>query len=180
MKNVSMTVAGVCALAVALAGPVAAADKPLTGYTVLVLEDLTVEKGEKTKDFDEVWLPLLHKGMMRQLEKKKAFTQIVDGAAAPAGAAAEGKRVILSNTVVEYDKGSRAARFMVGMGAGAAKMRILFVFKDAETGKELFRTEREGKYAGWLSGTGGTKEEAVIESAGDVVDRLLDDVKKQR
>jgi hypothetical protein len=69
---------------------------------------------------------------------------------------------------------------MVGMGAGAAKMRIRFVFKDAATGAELFQTEREGKYAGWLSGTGGTKEEAVVESAGDVIDRLLEDIKKQR
>jgi hypothetical protein len=59
-------------------------------------------------------------------------------------------------------------------------MRILFVFKDAESGQELFRTEREGRYAGWLSTTGGTKEEAVVESAGDVVDRLLEDIRRQR
>ena len=169
----------VVALAVCLSAPIFAAEKPLAGYTSLIIEDLTIEKGDKTKDFDEAWLPLLHKGMLQQLEKKKAFAQIIDGAAA-ASAPAEGKRLILSNTVVEYDKGSRAARFIVGMGAGSAKMRILFVFKDAETGQEVFRTEREGKYAGWLSGTGGTKEEAVIESAGDVIDRLLDDIKKQR
>lgn len=117
--------------------------------------------------------------MLQQLEKKKAFANVIDGAAA-AGTQPKGQRLILSNTIVAYDKGSRAARFVVGMGAGSTKMRTLFVFKDAQTGQELFRTEREGKYAGWLSGTGGTKEEAVIESAGDVVDRLLDDIKKQR
>ncbi len=181
MKRASVTAAISSAIAIAfcLTGQVLAADKPLAGYTVLVVEGLTIEKGEKTKDFDDLWLPLLHKGMMQQLEKKKAFANLIDGAAAT-GTPPEGKRLILSNTVVEYDKGSRAARFMIGMGAGAAKMRILFVFKDAQTGQESFRTEREGKYAGWLSGTGGTKEEAVIESAGDVVDRLLDDIKKQR
>ena len=172
-----VALATVLASALSASGPVGAAEKPLAGYTVLVVEDLTIEEGELTKDFDPLWAPLLHKGMMRQLEKKKAFPQLVD---APGAAAATGKRLILSNRVVEYSKGNRAARMLVGWGAGAAKMRIQFVFKDAETGAELFRTEREGKYAGWLSGTGGTKEEAVIESAGDVVDRLLDDIKKQR
>jgi len=166
------------ALAATGAATVAAADKPLAGYTVLVVENLTIDKSDKTKDFDELWAPLLHKGMLRQLEKKKSFAQVLDGAGAPV--AAGEKRLVLSSTVVEYNKGSRAARFVVGMGAGAAKMRIRFVFKDAATGAELFQTEREGKYAGWLSGSGGTKEEAVIESAGDVVDRLLEDIKKQR
>jgi len=168
-------------ISVALTAGIAAspiADKPLAGYTVLVVENLAVDKTDKTKDFDDLWAPLLHKGMLRQLEKKKAFAEIIDGTATPP--AAGEKRLLLTSTVVGYDKGSRAARFMVGMGAGAAKMRIRFVFKDAVTGAELFTTEREGKYAGWLSGTGGTKEEAVVESAGDVVDRLLEDIKKQR
>lgn len=69
---------------------------------------------------------------------------------------------------------------MVGMGAGAAKTRIRFVFTDAETEQEVFRTEREGKFAGWLSGAGGGNEEAIMESAGHVVDRLIEDIRKNR
>lgn len=174
----------IACVAVVLLTPLGAAAKPLTGYTIVVLEPLTVEKGDATKDFQDGWEILLHKGMVRQLEKKKLFSQVIDGAAtATAPAAATGtteKRLLLKSTLLVYSKGSRAARFLVGMGAGAAKTRIRFTFVDADSGQELLTTEREGKFAGWLNPTGGTNEDAILESAGDVVDRLIDDIRKNR
>ena len=102
----------------------------------------------------------LHRGLVRQLRKKKAFEEIIEGPAGrPAvagplassdGSGARQKRAVLTSTIVLYSKGSRAARFLVRMGAGAARTRMQFVVKDLETHEELPRSLREGTYAGWL------------------------------
>jgi hypothetical protein len=106
------------ALVVGAASPAFAQQKALAGYTSVVVENLAVQPGETTKDFDETWGPLLHKGMLRQLDKKKAFAEIIDGGAGDPPAAT-GKRLILSNTVVEYSKGSRAAWVLAQHGCGS-------------------------------------------------------------
>jgi hypothetical protein len=79
-----------------------------------------------------------------------------------------------------YDKGSRAGRWLVGFGAGATKVKVRFVFRDAQTGAELFRTDRQGKFYGTVSLVGGGKGQAVSEAAGDVVDGLIKDIRKNR
>jgi hypothetical protein len=158
-------------------------------YAVLVVEPVTVAEGSDTRDFRAEWVLPLHRGLVRQLRKKKLFEEVVDGATgAPAVvrpvASSDGpearKRAALTATVVLYNKGSRAARFMVGMGAGAAKTRIRFVVRDLDTGEELMKLEGEGRFAGWLNPLGGTNEEAIMESAGDAVDRLVDALRKNR
>lgn len=42
-----------------------AAAKPVTGYAVVVVDAMTVEKSEATKDFEDGWDMALHKGMIR-------------------------------------------------------------------------------------------------------------------
>ncbi len=65
-------------------------------------------------------------------------------------------------------------------GAGATKVKVRFILRDAETGEELFRTDRQGKFYGTISLVGGGKEHAVSEAAGDVVDGLIKDIQKNR
>src|SRR6185436_2628987 len=109
----------------------------------------------------------LQKSTIANLLKKKVFEQVVDAAemaSTEAAKPAEGQKLTLALTVIKFDKGNRAARYMVGFGAGATKIKVRFVFTDAASGKEVFRTDREGKFFGTISFVGGSKEHAVTEA----------------
>ncbi|HEY2930100.1 MAG TPA: DUF4410 domain-containing protein [Acidobacteriota bacterium] len=90
------------------------------------------------------------------------------------------RRLLLSAMVIEYAKGSRAKRYLIGFGAGSAKVTVRFVFRDEINKREIFRTDCRGKFYGIMSFVGGNKEEAVSEAAGDVVDSLFKKIKKNR
>jgi len=164
-----------------------AAKKPLTGYSVLVVDKFTVEKNGATEHFPKGQELLLQQGSVERLKEKKTFAEIIDASEPPAAEAppppvqGEAKRrLVLSGTVIAFDKGSRASRWLVGFGAGATKVKVRFIFSDAETGVEVFRTDRQGKFYGTFSVVGGDKSHAVSEAAGDVVDGLIKDIAKNR
>jgi hypothetical protein len=157
--------------------------KSLAGYKAVMIEKVTVEKNAATEEFPVGYDAVLQKSAVANLLKKRTFEQVIDAAetaSAEAAKPAEGQKLTLAMTVIKFDKGNRAARYMVGFGAGATKIKVRFVFCDAATGKELFRSDREGKFYGAISLVGGSKEHAVTEAAGDVIDGLIKDVNKNR
>lgn len=184
------------AIAAVLAGGSAIQAEPpggkLAGYGSIVVEKFTVETNSATQDFPRGQEQAIQENTVRRLLKEKLFEEVVDGAAeapgtggiemtpAPATSATPKRRVKLSGTVTMYDKGSRAARWLVGFGAGATRVKVLFIFRDAETGAELFRTERKGSFSGMIAFVGGGKDQATGEAAGDVVDGLVKQIKKNR
>lgn len=100
--------------------------------------------------------------------------------ATPEAPAAEKRTVILSGTVIQFDKGSQAARFWVGMGAGASKVRVRFVMRDAATGAEVMRFDLEGKFYGMWSAFAGSDDEAMIKAATSVVKNLVKTLEQNR
>lgn len=153
--------------------------KALTGYQIIVVEKATVEDNPKTKEFPGGHEVVMQKSIVANLLEKKTFDKVIDGAEASAPTT-DGKALTLSTQVIEFDKGSRAARWAVGFGAGATKVKVRFVLKDAANGQELLKTERQGKFYGTFSFVGGSKEHAVSEAAGDVVDGLIKEINKNR
>ena len=126
---------------------------------------------------------LLQSSALANLQMKKTFEQVMFavGNTNPEEARpAEGQKLMMAMTVIQFEKGNRASRYLVGFGAGATKIKVRFVFTDAASGKEMFRTDREGKFYGAISFVGGSKEQAITEAAGDVLDGLIKDVNKNR
>jgi hypothetical protein len=146
----------------------------LAGCETLAVERFVIEHNSATEGFPRGQEVLIQQQAVARMMKSKLFPQIVDGAAGSSGTAG----CVLSGTVVKYDKGNRAARWVVGLGAGATKVKVRFAFRDV-AGSELFRPEREGKFYGTISFIGGSKEHADTEAAGDVIDGLIKDVRKQ-
>ncbi len=191
MKNRRFTLATLLSglLIVSLGVPVASAKRPakrtLAGYTVLQVENFQVEENSATEGFPRGMHATLQENTVLRLRKEKLFGRILD-AAEPDSTQADGnpespepeKRLVLSSTVIKYTKGSRAGRWLVGFGAGATKVKVRFVFRDASTGEELFRTDRQGKFYGTFSVIGGGKGHAVSEASGDVVDGLIRQIRK--
>lgn len=170
-----------------------AADKKLTGYDVLRVEQFTVEETDRTIGFTPRMVEGMRQEVIDRLLGERLFDDVIGTAgddpdspnassspAAETEAASTGKQLLLSGTVTEFKKGSRAKRFLIGFGSGASVVKVLFTFRDSQTGKELLRKERKGKYSGWLSFAGGQEREALDEAAGDVVDGLIKEIKKNR
>jgi len=165
----------------------AAGKKPLAGYDTLVVESFVVAPTQATLGFSPRQAAEIRQDAIDRLLGERLFAEVIDAADPPALGArpearpAEGaRRLVLSGTVTKFSKGSRAKRYLVGFGAGASAVKVLFVFRDEASGEVVYRTERQGKYYGTVSIFGGESREAATEAAGDVVDGLIKDVKKNR
>ena len=81
-----------------------------------------------------------------ELKDKKLFKKISKGGKP------SGKTVILEGDIIEFNAGSKALKFFIGMGAGKVYLKIKGRLVDAETGKELASfEERETGYLGSMT-----------------------------
>jgi hypothetical protein len=86
------------------------------------------------------------------------------------------RRVLLGCTILVYDKGSRAARYFVGLGAGQTKIKARFILTDAQTGKEVLRFDQQGTFKGMLSSFAGNQDDAAIGAARGLVHALVNQI----
>jgi Domain of unknown function (DUF4410) len=160
-----------------------ASPKPLASYQTLVLEPFTVDPDLVKTEFPPAYQNVLQKTLFARLLSERVFETVTDASLEPEAAKAGCRTlpqtggcagtVIASGEIVNYSKGNRAARVIINYGAGAARLKIVMVFRDAQTGKELLRLEQEGSYAGFGNITGGSAQKARLESARKVVDGLM-------
>lgn len=80
--------------------------------------------------------------------------------------------LVMENVLVSYEKGSQAARYFVGMGAGKAYCTIQSRFVDKSTGEQVLKANFEGELSGGFFG-GEAKD-----SAKGVVSSIIDYLKK--
>jgi len=158
---------------------------PFPGYTVITVEKFAAGTLSTKEGFPQDFEGVIQKTVVAKLAATKMFEKVID-ATEPAVGAANGSstpeepgRLILSGTIIGYDPGSQAARAMLCCGAGATKVKVRFIFRDAQTSKELFRTDQQGKYAGTWALTGGTSEKGTREAAEKLVEGLIKEIHKK-
>jgi Domain of unknown function (DUF4410) len=162
--------------------------KPLTGYAVISVEKFAVGTLSTQEGFPQDFEKVMQKLAVEKLAASKLFENVTDVSEAssapssgvPAPTEERGHRIILSATVIGYDPGSRAARNWIGLGAGAAKVKVRFIFRDAQDKKEVLRSDLQGKFTGTWTLTGGATEKATRQSAEKVVDELIKEIHKNR
>jgi hypothetical protein len=159
--------------------------KLLVGYSVLIVEKFKVEPAAVKAGFLEAQIPVMQAEIVLQLVKKGIFDEVVDGSSLPParpGAqppAEDGKaKLILSGNVTEFEPGNQAERYLIGFGAGAAKLKMHFTFQDAATGKDILLTDHQHKY--WIGAFGGSKNAATTRTAEGMVKSIVDDIKHNR
>jgi hypothetical protein len=168
-------------LVLGIAVPGQSNKKPLAGYTTVVVEKFTVEKSKATEGFPEGEEAVLQKSTISRFRQKQTFPEIVDGSETGTSAeSANGKQVTLSGTIVGFNKGNRATRYLVGFGAGATKIKVRLVFRDAEGQQELLSVAREGKFSGMFTLAGGSGTQAMSDVANDVIDGVIKEINKNR
>lgn len=144
MRSVSLA-AVFCALLAFVSLSAAQSAEP---YTVVELERFSVAQGVEFPDND---LSELMSYMVTHFNKSRRFDNVFLSTDA-AAQSTSGKRVKISGTVSKYAKGSRAARYLVGFGAGRTKLVADVKVVDAETGDLLFEQKVDGHVYGGLFG----------------------------
>jgi Domain of unknown function (DUF4410) len=159
--------------------------KPLAGYSVLVFEKIKVDPAAINAGFVEAQVPVMQAEIIVQLFQKKIFDEVIDRSDAPTARATvnppqgDGKpKLLLSGTVTAFEPGSQAERYLVGFGAGAARLKMHFSFQDSATGKEVLSTDHQHKF--WFGSFGGSKNTAMTRTAEGMVKSLTDDIKHNR
>lgn len=165
------------------------AGKPLAGYTAILVEPFTVENSQLTKDFPAGEDENLQLSAVAGLRASKMIEKVVDGSQKSSEpppsselSAKEGQgKVVLSVTIIGFDKGSSGARFMTWpLPVGVSKAKARFVFRDAASNQEVFRFEKEAKFQATISGGIATKEEQMAHIKGGLVDALVKEIKRNR
>ena len=110
----------------------------------VVVADLTSED-----ELLNLYIPHLRQGLVARLREAEDFREVIVGSPSPAPPAA----IVISGKLTEIDKGSTAARWIIGFGAGRAIARATFEIKDAG-GATLARFESRKAYSGG-AGLGG-------------------------
>lgn len=149
--------------------------RALHSYSTVIVKEFVVEDGPDTSGFvsgDEL---LLQKLVMGRMRKYTAFRDVVDGGESRDSAqdtSQPSDRVSLAGIVVGYNAGGRVRRDLVGVFGGVMTLTMRFVFRDAQTGNEVFRTE--------LTSTGGPVffGGSVEEMRSQAMLRLADDLVK--
>jgi hypothetical protein len=165
------------------------ASKPLAEYTAVLVEPFTVENNQLTKDFPAGEEANLQLSTLARLRASGIFETVIDGSQKsseqplPSEPSAKGgpHMLILSVTIVAFNKGSSGARFMTWpLPVGVSKAKARFVFRDAASNQDVFRFEKEAKFQATASGGLATKEEQMSHIKGGLVDALLKEIQRNR
>jgi hypothetical protein len=117
-----------------------AAERP----AVLVLGQVQIADARLSATEKELYRIKFQQGVEAWFAKTNTFESVLSGTNVPP------RSIVLSGTINEVEKGSGAARFWVGMGAGQARVQGEFEIKDA-AGQSLTRFAARRSY---LGGTG--------------------------
>ena len=152
-------------LAVAAFGQAAEKKGP---YKAIEVERFTVRPGVEleSKDVDE-----LMKATVNNFRASRRFDSVVMAGEAPTVEAAPGLKV--SGEVTKYVKGNRAARYLVGLGAGKTKLMVDVKLTDAATGEVVFHQVVDGDVTWGLFGGDSDKAKS------GVADEVIREMKKR-
>lgn len=139
------------ASAVALSCCTFSSVQPSMTHQGVVKTYTTVAVGEITGS-DELWHNYtiqIHRELVAELTASKAFAQVLDSVPTQIPA----NTLVVSGHIIEAEKGSAAARWIVGFGAGRAHMTAEFELKD-DSGNRIGTYSVRKTYAGG-AGIGG-------------------------
>ena len=157
----------VCVTVLLCAAALAAAQTPAK-YETIQLVPFEAAKGI---DFPPDFQGVMIDSLVKRFAGSKKFTKILrPDETAPAPAVPTLK---LSGTVLEVDEGSRAARSLVGFGAGQASIKAKVKFADAVSGEVKLETEVTGSYKGTF-GTAGGKSANVCDGLAKQIVKLAE------
>ena len=137
-------------------------------YQAIEVERFTVRQGVELSETD---VDELMKATINNFRASKRFESVtMAGEAANVEATPKLK---VSGEVTKYVKGNRAARYLIGLGAGKTKLMVDVKLTDAATGEVVFHQAVDGDVTWGLFGGDSDK------AKGGVADELIREMKKR-
>lgn len=155
----------------ALVGTAVAADKPKVDskfknvYQNIEVTRYGIQEGV---EFPVDWLLTMVEETVKQLQETKKFKEVLREGETPA--TADAATLKLDGTVIHYDKGNRAMRYIVGFGAGKTKVVAHIKITDKSTGELIFEDDVDGKVI--MGGMGGDSLGATEGLAKEVAKKI--------
>ena len=137
-------------------------------YKAIEIERFTVRHGVELeqKDVDE-----LMTATVNNFKASNRFDSVV--MAGEAASVEAGPKLKISGEVTKYVKGNRAARYLVGFGAGKTKLMVDIKLTDAASGEVVFHQSVDGDVTWGLFGGDSDK------AKGGVADEIIREMKKR-
>lgn len=112
--------------------------RPLTAFSTLEIAPFEAERGLATEDLTPEMLTQMRTEVHERIHKKNLFQHV-------ALSTEDTENVLLMQiTVTEFDSGSRIARYMVGFGAGKAKVTVNCKFVEKASNRLISETYIKG------------------------------------
>ena len=131
--------------------------EPLTKFEILEIRDFTSNlTDEDSVDLANRFADQLHQAVMDDRKKnpgESIFRDVVRSTEQ------DDSVLVLDGVVISFEKGSRAARYFIGFGAGKAYCTIQATFSNKETGEVVLKANFDGELS--MSFFGGSPEAAV-------------------
>ena len=110
-------------------------------YQNIEVAKFTIRQGV---EFPEKDIDALTQGLVKTLQNSKRFDAI-SVAATSDNAATDTPKLLISGEIIKYVKGSQAARYLIGFGAGKTKIIADVKFVDAKTGTVVHQQTVDGE-----------------------------------
>jgi hypothetical protein len=148
----------------------------LRNYSTLLVRDIPFVKSDATTEAEGGENKLLQQLVMDRLRDARLFPNVVD-ATEMSESSLDGTQprgtVELLASILEYRRGNRAQRQLLGW-KGGAKVKVRVIMVDAATRQPIFSFTEEGSHSSGL--LGGTQEhvqsQAMLEVANGIVKEL--------
>lgn len=137
-------------------------------YKAIEVERFTVRQGVEFSDKD---LDELIKATVSNFRSSNRFDSVT--LAGETAATEASPKLKVSGEVTKYVKGSQAARYLVGFGAGKTKVVVDVKLTDAATGEVIFNQSVDGDVTWGLFGGDSDK------AKGGVADEIIREMKKR-
>ena len=132
--------------------------EPLSSFSILEV----AEVGSNVTDIEPA-VPLnMRQALVREISETGRFRSVTQQTSEIEGV------LRMASTIISYEKGSRAKRYVIGIGAGKSYMTLRTILINKATGKKVFEADFEGEISGgFLGGSSRSTENAVIDEVGD-------------
>ena len=173
MKHLFLAVSVCMMLAVAAFGQTTPAASPAAitakgPYKVIEFERFTIRQGV---EFTDKELDELMNAAVKNFTKSNRFDSVALAGGTPVEVA--GPKLKISGEITKFVKGSQAARYLIGFGAGKTKIMADIKMTDAETGEVVFNQVVDGDVTWGVFG--GDSDDA----KGGVADEVIREMKKR-
>jgi hypothetical protein len=134
------------------------------GYETIIVTGLPISSNIARGDIDPDEMRIYFiKQLINNISGTGLFDKVTDGNTATSDHNKQaGKTLILEASLSELEPGSRALRYFVGFGAGAAKTQVEIDIREPETKKMLYKSS--DRRVGFMGGFGGDSKDFLIES----------------